>query len=166
MASTEPSHVMCAHDKAGVPNEAKKRLYREGKVLFDGGIGPHFTWQSAPNKDGEVSLERMHKLRRDGGLVYLRANQAYPSYGKIGYVEPGTPVKTECIKREEKEDTWLKTLQVAHIVEFHERDETGLLDVDQFRPGQFTVHNVDEYREKVIGVYINLWGSKNFPWEN
>ena len=175
-------HVMLNHDKSGIDGKARKQLVREGKVFYHGTDAGETTsydvvLQRKKNKsnvngdpakqDGPVTLRNMEKLRRDGGLVYLRGNLSLSDveFGRIVYIPPETPIQVELIDNG-KDVVPLKTMQGKYPVDAPEKD----LSVS---PGQYTLHKLhDNNKRAVIETYREQWAADadpqatTMPWEN
>ena len=175
-------HVMLNHDKSGIDEESRKRLVREGKVFYHGADAGEATSydvvlqrkennpkvdRDPAKQDGPVTLRKMEKLRRDGGLVYLRDNLSLADveFGRIVYIRPGTSIQVEMVG-EGDDAVPLKTMQGKYPVDAPEED----LPV---YPGQYTVHELhDENKRSVIRAYREQWSADadpqatTMPWEN
>jgi len=170
-------HVMATHDKLDIQDDSREKLVREGKVVYHGSDAGETTSrdvvfqrkQNNPDvtgdpakQDGPVTIRNMEKLRRDGGLVYLRGNLSLSDveFGRIVYIPPGTPIRVDFIDNEP-----LKTMQGQYPVDAPKNE---LPD-----GGQYTVHELhDENKRAVIKAYRKQWAADAephavpMPWAN
>jgi len=171
-------HVMATHDKLGIQDNSREKLVREGKVVYHGSDAGEATSrdvvfrrkQNNPDvtgdpakQDGPVTIRKMEKLRRDGGLVYLRGNLSLSDveFGRIVYVPPGTPIRVEIVDGEP-----LKTMQGQYPVDAPKDELPDYV-------GQYTVHELhDENKRAVIEAYRKQWAADAephavpMPWES
>lgn len=150
--NAEFEHVMAAMDKADISNGAKLRMFKERRFGIDWDVGPTAAPEALDERDWDVSMDRMHELCRDGGLVFMPCrNTEGVEAGLLGQVV--APADIEIRDYEEQsgaKEVSMKTLKMRGVREVHPDDDTEVFEIQYGRP---TVHNINEYRDKVVEAY-------------
>lgn len=150
-------NVGAAMDKAEISDAARLKMYKERRFGIDWGVGPQTSIAASDERDWDVSMKRMWELCRDGGLIFIPAQNTPGNVGLIGQVPAGADIEIrdyEARDSEGEDIVTMKTLKLHRVREVHPDDGTGLYEINY---GRHTVHWLNEHRDAVVDAYTELY---------
>jgi hypothetical protein len=149
-------HVMAGIDKPALSAEGKQQMFlKDHRIGIDSGTGMEMSDEASEKDDWGKSITNMKDLRRDGGLVYVPANNTPGTEeGLIGQVPAGSDIELKDYPDDDGGTVTMKTLKLQSVRAVHPDDDTN---IDEVKTGRYTVHSLDTHRDKVVAAYEELY---------
>ena len=149
------SNVVAAMDKTRLSDEGKLQMYKDRRFGIDWDTGVQTSNAATDEEDWNVSIDKMRKLCRDGGLVFFPArNTLGVEGGLIGQVPAGADIEPVDYESGDGLVT-MKTLKLRRVREVHPDDGTGVFD--EVNHGKYTVHSLNKHGDKIVDAYLELY---------